>query len=153
MNRVDYVAVFVTRVHENKTQVLLGRRADGAYMGGTWQLISGGIEANERAWEAAIREVREETGLTVTELYRLENVAEFYRPDIDALCTGIYFLAEVETLASAQHNAEHTALEWVDDNDIDSRLTWTSDRTAWANACTQVIGRGRLKQWLRIQIA
>ncbi|BBB89592.1 MAG TPA: NUDIX hydrolase [Methylomusa anaerophila] len=56
-------AVSVLIVKED--QVLLGKRAEGAFQAGMWCLPCGFIEFDEDFLTAARREVREETGLTV----------------------------------------------------------------------------------------
>ncbi|MDP9616481.1 NUDIX hydrolase [Streptomyces demainii] len=47
-------------------KVLLLHRAADDYLGGLWELPSGGVDADETLTEALRREVTEETGLTVT---------------------------------------------------------------------------------------
>ncbi|MEV6278702.1 NUDIX hydrolase [Nocardia sp. NPDC051832] len=50
---------------ERDGAVLLIRRAQGVFLAGRWELPGGGIEPGERAEQAAVREVAEETGLAV----------------------------------------------------------------------------------------
>ncbi|AOR37534.1 DNA mismatch repair protein MutT [Streptomyces fodineus] len=47
-------------------KVLLLHRAADDYLGGLWELPSGGVDAGETLTEALHREVAEETGLTVS---------------------------------------------------------------------------------------
>ena len=74
------VSVIVERKHNGHMEVLLQTRwkpeRDAVYSG-TWEIPAGGIESYENIYDAARREVWEETGLQVTSFY----------PDVQ---TGIY---------------------------------------------------------------
>jgi 8-oxo-dGTP diphosphatase len=50
---------------ERAGAVLYLRRAPGAFLGGRWELPGGTVEPGEAHEAAAVREVAEETGLTV----------------------------------------------------------------------------------------
>ncbi|WP_326754575.1 NUDIX domain-containing protein [Streptomyces hirsutus] len=51
-------------------RVLLVRRNPDDYMGGLWEIPSGAVEPGETLVDAACRETREETGLTVSSVDR-----------------------------------------------------------------------------------
>ena len=55
------VLIFVFRRSENEEQILLTHRSPE--LGGYWHTVAGGIEDTESDDEAALRELREETGL------------------------------------------------------------------------------------------
>lgn len=152
MNTIYYASVYVVRPAAGGHELLLGRRVDGDYMGGTWQLISGGIEPNETAWQAAVREVREETGLTVQELYRLQDVSPFYRSDVDALCVPISFCAIVAATAEVVCNDEHTELAWLSLDAAAGRLLWAGDMAGLRRVREDVLADSRAKPFLRILI-
>ena len=48
-------------------------------------MVSGGIHPEEKAWEAAIREVKEETGLTPERLYSADAVETFYMKSLESV--------------------------------------------------------------------
>jgi dATP pyrophosphohydrolase len=66
-------------IHTPDLQVLLMERADKA---GFWQSVTGSVEGDETPKQAAIREVKEETGLDATQFdlqdWQASNVYEIY---------------------------------------------------------------------------
>ena len=77
---------------ERDGQVLLGRRS-GSYGAGRWCLPMGFIEYDEDFLSAAIREVKEETGLDVDIRSILSVVSNFLSPSLHTL--AIVLLARV----------------------------------------------------------
>ena len=58
--------VVILRRKAGRTEVLLGRRGAGTRNPGTWSFPAGFIDRGEHVEDAAVREVQEETGLTIT---------------------------------------------------------------------------------------
>jgi len=152
MQHRHFISVFLLRPNGKSYDVLLGRRAPDKYMGGTWQLITGAIEPGETAWQAVLRETREETDLRVTELFRLSTLTHFYHPDLDALFFGMMFCGFVELGAVERLNAEHTALQWVSFDEARRRLIWAADFTALDEVQNQIVHDGPRKPHLRIAL-
>lgn len=152
MIHLYYIAVLILRVIDDEPQVLLVKRAPGPYMAGTWQLVTGGLEPGEEAWKAALREMREETGLVPFELYRLSTLTRFYRSDNDSLNTAPMFCALVNEGARAAMNHELTAVEWVNIYDARSWLMWPADREALDEVVTVILGNASAKPFLRIPL-
>ncbi|WP_328802750.1 NUDIX domain-containing protein [Paenibacillus sp. LX16] len=44
-----------------------------------WSYVGGRIEKGEKAWEAALREVHEETGITEVRLYSANQFEQYWR--------------------------------------------------------------------------
>lgn len=109
-------------IHTADLQVLLLERADKS---GYWQSVTGSLEEGETPREAAIREVREETGLVATD-YRFydmqaSNVYEIYphwryryAPGVTHNTEHLFGLELPAPLPVQLAPAEHVRYEWVD---------------------------------------
>lgn len=92
-------------------EVLLLRRTETLIR--EWCQIAGGIEPGETAWQAALRELREETTLVPKTFYSADICEQFYEADRDAITICPVFVAYVDQSASVQINHEHSAYQWV----------------------------------------
>ncbi len=61
--RVAFVDVYVLRAGPTGLETLVIRRGPSGRCPGSWEVVHGSIEAGERPRDAALRELREETGL------------------------------------------------------------------------------------------
>lgn len=109
--RCSAVSVVLLRRTGDETQALLLRR--NHTLVGEWCQIVGSIEDGEKAWEAALREVREETGLKCSHLYSADICEQFYEADRDAISMLPVFVGFVETNATVAINHEHSEFRWV----------------------------------------
>jgi len=150
--RYDMVACFVVRKASTaqEAEFLQLRRVPGDHMGGAWSTVRGGIEGNEKAWEAALRELREEAGMTPREFYQLDTIDVFYLHGDDTLwhCPG--FCAVVDADVKITLNSEHDAFRWVKRANIDREFMWPGERAQLAELCREIIDEGPAKKYLRI---
>lgn len=117
------------RTDAERLEILLVRRAKHRIFPGLWQCVTGGIEPGERVAHAALREVREETGLGPGDLvaaYDLDQVAPFYDEGADAVVVSAIFAARVSPDATARPSDEHDALRWVPVGDAPALAIWPS---------------------------
>lgn len=99
-------------------------------LGGAWQGVHGSIRDRERAFDAAFREVREQTGLVPDRFFRVEYVEVFYQEDTDAIHTIPVFAAHVPSLPRPQLGARHTDFEWCHLDETLARLQFATQRHA-----------------------
>ena len=91
---------------------------------GKWIGIGGHLEENESPDECVLREIREETGLEVTDL-RLRGVITFILPDWGNEMT---FLYTASTAGAALADCAEGELRWIPIEQVDQLNLWEGDR-------------------------
>ncbi len=142
--RHDMVSCYVVRRAQSGSlfEFLQLRRSPGEYLAGAWSTVRGKIEGSEKAWEAALRELREEAGISPLEFYQLDTVDMFYLWGDDTLwhCPG--FCAVVPWDVTIIMNEEHDAMRWVARSDIDRQFIWPGERAQLAELCREIVDEG-----------
>ena len=139
--RVSLVDLYVLRGREASLECLVLRRAAGGRCPGSWEVVHGHIEAGERPFEAAIREMQEETGLAPARLYNLSRVETFYQHGLDEVALVPAFAAFVEGEAAVALSAEHDASAWLSMDAARARVAWPREARALADI-ERMLGTG-----------
>lgn len=122
-------------IHTPELQVLLMERADKADY---WQSVTGSIEQGETPYDAAIREVKEETGLNAIDYdfqdWQVNNTYEIYPHWRHRYADGVteniehqfgLMLPTKQSVTLAPD--EHVRYEWVDWREAAARVfSWTN---------------------------
>jgi dATP pyrophosphohydrolase len=124
--RVAAVDVFVLRRRAGEWDALVLERAPGVRCPGAWETVHGHIERDERPEQAAIREVGEETGLSVERLYNV-TVQPFYLHQESTVFLAVVFAAVV-TDAPFKLGAEHARAHWLPIAEAARRFAWPRER-------------------------
>lgn len=148
----DLTSVYVFRRQGVGPEFLLLQRAAADYMGGTWSTVYGQIADGEAAWQAALREMAEETGLAPTRLYHGGGVETFYIPEVDTVFHCPIFAAEVGFEAAVGLNDEHQAFEWVSPDIAVQRLVYPGQRRSVQHILTEIIQAGPAAAYLEVKI-
>ena len=120
------VSVVLLRWRQSLAQILLLRRTRQPT--GFWCQVAGGIEANETAWQTAVREVTEETGLRLAELWSGDFCEQFSEADKDRITMLPVFIGVVPSDAEVVLNAEHDGYKWLGYEEADSLLAFPGQR-------------------------
>jgi len=127
--KAGVVDVYALRRDGDEWRVLTLRRAGDTRCPGSWEAIHGHISEGEKPEDAALRELREETGLEAERLYNV-TVSAFYLHHEQTVELAIAFAAVVSGSAVVTPGPEHTEFEWLTFSAAASRLTWPREREA-----------------------
>ena len=131
--RVSIVDLAVIRFGADGLEALLLRRAAGMRCTGAWEMVHGNIEPGERPEAAALRELREETGLQCERLYTI-TLGGFYLHAQGVLSLTVVFCAIIPPDALPPRiGEEHDAYEWLPIAVAMERCAWPREREAFAH--------------------
>ncbi len=148
--RADGVAVYVYR-RTPLLEFLQVRRSPvaGEYEG-SWQTIYGGIHPGETATAAALRELKEETGLAPLHMWQIEYLETFYFRPKDYVAMMPVFAVEVARDAKVTLNEEHDDVRWVQEAVVDNFFMWRSQREALHILLETLRNPGPTKRFMEI---
>ena len=106
------IAVVLLKKIDNEYKVLLLKRAS-AVLRDAWCYIGGSIEDGEKAWQAALREIKEETGITKVSLYITNKFDQLYSPDENYIYIAPVFAGYVDDRQNVMLNHEHSEYKWL----------------------------------------
>ena len=137
---VRVVDVYPYRWREGALEFLVLRRAEGHAYAGTWRMVGGKIDAGETAWQAALREMAEETSLAVQRFWAIPSVNAFYEWQRDVVALVPAFAAEAS--GAVVLDGEHDRAEWLPPEEAAERLAWPEQRRLLRLAAETVASGG-----------
>lgn len=105
--------------------IILQRHHNSKYYPNMWQVVTGKINPNEKAYQAAVRELKEETGLEVDKLYHIPFIGSFYDWRNDNIEQIPCFAAEVSN-TNIKLSHEHLDYRVLDYEELNSYLSLPS---------------------------
>ncbi len=130
-------------IEETSAGIVLFRKEDSKilflllhYPSGHWDFVKGKMEEGESTHETAIREAKEETG--ITDITFLENFEEWIKYDFQyqgelVHKKVVFFLAETKT-KQVMISHEHLDYTWMDYNTSMEKTTFDNAKTVLTRA-------------------
>ncbi len=125
--QTPYVASYII-VKDEKGRIAFVRRQNTAWLNGYYGLPAGKVEVQENYVAAAIREAKEEIGISVNRenLHHKLTVHRMSDQDTNDRMEWVDIFFEVELYSGEVHNAEPTMsseIAWFDPADLPSKVT------------------------------
>ncbi|MGB5892532.1 MAG: NUDIX domain-containing protein [Ignavibacteriaceae bacterium] len=126
----NLIETHIFRETENGIEFLLLKRAEDQIYPAVWQMVSGKIKESEKAFETALRELKEETNLTPLKMWVAPKVNSFYSSQTDSICLIPVFAVQVKKDSKVIISDEHSEYKWVTPNEAKRLLAWYGQRKA-----------------------
>jgi len=130
---------------------LIMKRAPERLYAGIYHCVHGKIHAGETAWQAALREMKEETGLKPSCFWVLDGTSSFYEAEEDRMNIVPVFAAEVQT-EEIIPGEEHCSYEWLSLDKAVKRVAWENHRKALQSLSRMMSEGFAEKKWLEISL-
>ena len=129
-------------------EFLLFKRSEEVIYAGQWRMIGGKVEKGETASEAALRELREESGLQPKLFWAVPSVNQFYDHHTDTVKKIPAFAAEVDRESEIELNHEHLDYRWVSDDKAEEYISWPEQLRLIRQISNLVTGNKILDDWI-----
>ena len=149
--KVRVVDCYVYRRTDNGIVFLLMKRNLNKIYEHLWQGVAGKIEEGETSSEAAIRELKEETGLSPVNMFVADHVSKFYEVHGDRINLVPVFGIEVDS-EIINLSEEHVSYKWVDINEALNTLVWNGQKKGIQTVHDMVINNDDRMIWSKVEI-
>ena len=123
------IEVCVFRFDRSDVEYLILRRApDEPAFPDLWQIVTGSVEEREKAIDAALRELREETGVQPEHFWVVPFTNSFYDHRKDCVNLIPFFAAQFARDVDPRLSSEHSEFSWLSYRDARTSLVWPGQR-------------------------
>lgn len=124
----NMIEAHIFRKKKKGIELLLLKRGEKEIYGGLWQMVTGKIRKGEKAYKAALREIREETGIIPKRFWVVPNVNSFYSHEKNYISLLPVFAAEVENNSKIIISKEHCDYSWFTPAKSKKLFAWPGQR-------------------------
>lgn len=120
----NYIDVYPYCLKDGVIQFLLLRRSKQVRYAGQWRMVGGKVKSGETAWQAALRELKEETGNQPEMFWAVPSINHFYDPGSDKIALIPAFAARLKSDCTMILDDEHSEYQWIEAKKADHFIHW-----------------------------
>ena len=146
---VRVVDCYVYNLQEDNPEFLILKRNKNKIYEHLWQGVAGKIEKGELAWQTAIRELKEETGLDPLNIFVADHVSRFYETNGDR--TNLVPVFGIEVVSKdVILSEEHVDFKWVNYTEAKNTLVWNGQKTGLKVVNTMINNDDERMRWSKV---
>ena len=147
----DSVDVYLFRRVSGRVEFLALLRRPEVALGNTWHTLHTRVASGEKAYEAALREMRQTLGIVPKHLYSADLISQFYDHYSDAISLSPVFAALVEGPGPVILSPDYSDYAWCDLDEAVARLLSNVQRWAVRHIYDAIATAGAEAEFYRIQ--
>ena len=149
--KVRVVDCYVYFQKAKEVEFLLLKRNKNKLYEHLWQGVAGKIEKDEKAWETAVRELKEETGLAPKKMFVADHVSRFYEKHKDRMNLVPVFGIEVDS-KDVTLSDEHIDYKWLDFEEAFDTLIWDGQKQGLKTVYNMLLKNDDRIRWTTIEL-
>ncbi len=140
VNKMEKLNFFFSKDHRNNTIQTYGK----------WFPVK--LKKMKQHINAALREIKEETGLTPEKFWVAPTVNSFYSPDKDYICLLPVFAAKVKSDSEVTISKEHDEYKWLNPEEAKQLLAWDGQRKSVDVIVDYFLNRNSFLNFIEIKL-
>ena len=149
--KVRVVDCYIYHQKDKELKFLLLKRNKNKLYEHLWQGVAGKIEKDEKAWQTAVRELKEETGFEPKRMFIAAHVSHFYEKYEDRMNLVPVFGIEVDS-KNVILSDEHIDYKWVDFKEAFETLVWNGQKKGIQTVYNMLINNDDRIRWSTIEL-
>ena len=149
--KVRVVDCYVYFQKAKEVEFLLLKRNKNKLYEHLWQGVAGKIEKDEKSWETAVRELKEETGLAPKKMFVADHVSRFYEKHKDRMNLVPVFGIEVDS-KDVTLSDEHIDYKWLDFEEAFDTLIWNGQKQGLKTVYNMLLKNDDRIRWTTIEL-
>ncbi len=148
----NLIEAHIFRRQNGVIEFLILKRSPKQYYPNLWQMVSGKIKENETAYQTALREIKEETGLDPINFWVAPTINSFYSPDKDYICLLPVFAVEVKYDSKVIISEEHVEYKWLKPEDAKKLFAWDGQRKSVDVIVDYLLNKNSFLNFIKISL-
>ncbi|NIT55990.1 MAG: NUDIX domain-containing protein [Aliifodinibius sp.] len=142
------VDVYPYQKEQDEVEFLVFKRDADVQYAHQWRMIGGKVHPEETHYEAALRELNEESGLSPDLLWTIPSVNHFYDYKSDHTFLIPAFGAKINKEQNITLNHEHVCWKWISQDELDTYIQWPEQKRLMKLLADIVITKQILSEWI-----